>query len=194
MPVEAVARELAPYVEAFERSPQDDVKRAAFERFLDAGFPTSHDEDWKFTSLNPLTRTSFDLADPGYEADIAESGLLKGLPAHAARLVFVNGFLAPFLSSGGERTGSLTDAQPRLADAAKTFTALNTAFFSEGALVRVPAKTALPQPIYLIHLSVPGERVTFSNPRNLIVVEAGAQAAIVECYLGSGRYFTNALT
>jgi Fe-S cluster assembly protein SufD len=194
MPAEAVARELAPYLDAFERTEHSEAQRAAFERFLAAGFPDEHDEDWKFTSLKALARMNFEPADPGYAADAGESGLLAGLPGKTPRMVFVNGFFAPFLSAGSAMLENLRDVQPRYADSSKPFILLNAAFADGGALLRVPARAVVEQPIYFIYLSIPGERATFSTPRNLVVVEEGAQASIVECYLGTGSYFTNALT
>ncbi len=89
---------------------------------------------------------------------------------------------------------TLRDTQPRYADLSKPFIALNAAFASGGALLRVPARAVVEQPVYFIYLSLPGARATFSTPRNLVVVEEGAQASMVECYLGTGTYFTNALT
>ena len=194
MPVEAVARELAPYVDAFERTQHNETQRAAFERFLATGFPTQRDEDWKFTNLNALARMNFELADPAYTADVAESDLIAGLPADALRMVFVNGFFAPFLSTGGAMLENLRDIKPAYADPSKPFVAMNTAFASDGSYVRVPARTVAEQPIYLVHLSISGAHATFSTSRNLIVVEEGAHASIVEYYLGTGTYFTNALT
>ena len=35
------------------------LRRSAFDRFAATGLPTTRDEDWKYTSLAPLARTSF---------------------------------------------------------------------------------------------------------------------------------------
>ncbi len=62
MQVETAAH---PYYADFERLPGDvpawldELRRAAMDRFLDLGFPTQREEDWKFTSLNPLARLTF---------------------------------------------------------------------------------------------------------------------------------------
>jgi Fe-S cluster assembly protein SufD len=37
----------------------DELRRSAIDRFLELGFPTSKDEDWKFTNIHPVTRQSF---------------------------------------------------------------------------------------------------------------------------------------
>ena len=175
------------------------MRKNAFERFTELGFPTSREEDWKFTNLAPLTRAAFDLAGP------ADSALAEDLPGDAPRLVFVNGHFAPSVSTPGAMLENLREAQPAMLDRhlarhadyrKRSFVALNTAFLNDGAVVRVPARVIVERPVYLIHVFhiSPAPRRAFSNPRNLIVVEEGAHASIVECYLGERQYFSNAVT
>ena len=38
-----------------------DLRETAFARFCAVGFPTSHDEDWRFTNVSALARTPFRL-------------------------------------------------------------------------------------------------------------------------------------
>jgi Fe-S cluster assembly protein SufD len=76
------------------------------------------------------------------------------------------------------------------------FAALNTAFMRDGGFVHVPAGVVLEQPIHLLFVSTPGSSGA-AHPRNLIVVERGARASIVESYVGlegAGAYLTNAVT
>ena len=76
------------------------------------------------------------------------------------------------------------------------FTALNTAFFSDGAFVRVPRGHAAAEPIHLSSSAHPRTTVPADHPRVLVLVEEGAQATVVESVRGvaSERYFTNAVT
>ena len=82
----------------------DRVRREALDRFCERGFPTPRDEDWKYTNVRPIERRAFRL-DPdstggvgGAAGRAAEptirGGRLAGL-APAARIVFLNGRLAP---------------------------------------------------------------------------------------------------
>ena len=51
---------LAEFTEAARRSPWlQALREAAFERFAELGFPTTHDEEWRFTNVAPIARTSF---------------------------------------------------------------------------------------------------------------------------------------
>ena len=38
------------------------VRKNALERFLDKGFPTTRDEEWRFTNVGPLASASFTLS------------------------------------------------------------------------------------------------------------------------------------
>jgi Fe-S cluster assembly protein SufD len=204
MPADLVISEqAAPYLAQFERiSPGAgrlrELRQTAIDRFVELGFPTAREEDWKFTSLAPLARTRFDLAGP---ADVQE--LLAQLPPDDHRIVFVNGRHVPALSTLSSGTGTLVTAPPavlerhlaRYANYRKhAFVALNTAFLEDGVFVHVPNGVVLDTPIHMIHVSVAGARPTVSHPRNLILIGSGSHASVIETYLGDGEYFTNAVT
>jgi Fe-S cluster assembly protein SufD len=184
-----------------------EARRSAIESFANLGFPGSHDEDWKFTSLNALAGIAFERA----AAIDAAPERIAGLPHTANRLVFVNGYFAPRLSartSGGVIGGSLRAAleagdsgvEQHLARYASyrthPFIALNTAFLEDGAFVHVPAGAVLEEPVHIVHVSTGGPRPLVSHPRNLIVVERASQAALIETYIGFHRnsYLANAVT
>ena len=185
------------------------LRRAAIAHFAATGFPTTKDEQWGFTNIAPLTRIDFELAaatDAPTAADIAP--LHYGL----AGLVFVDGHFAPRLSQldalpagvlvKSLRKALVEDAElvcQHLGQAATSadaaFTALNTAFVQDGALVYLPKGTVLAQPVHLLFLSSGTQANTVSHPRVLIVAAAQTEATVVESYagLGSETYLTNAI-
>jgi len=73
------------------------------------------------------------------------------------------------------------------------FTALNTAFISDGAFIEIGNDVVVEQPIHLLFISS-GDSI--SHPRNLIVAGRHARASVVESYvsLRENEYFTNAVT
>ena len=78
----------------------------------------------------------------------------------------------------------------RYADYAEhAFTALNTAKAQDGAYIHVDRAVE-----GFVHLLFIGSDGYEAHPRNLIIAERGAQLAVVETYVGSGKYFTNAVT
>lgn len=193
-----------------------DLRQAGIERFAERGFPTLREEEWRFTNVAPIARTTFRLA--GKEAvDGRHHDLpLAGPAASGPLLVFVNGHFAAELSRpaglpDGVVVGSLAEAVARRSQAverdlgrladldAHAFVALNTAFFRDGAFIEVPAGVTVPQPIHLLFLDAVAGEPAMANPRNLVRLGAGSHAAIVECYVGrngapDGIHFTNAVT
>jgi Fe-S cluster assembly protein SufD len=190
------------------------VRRAAMARFVELGFPTPRDEDWRFTSLTPIAEASFALPAEGGGAPARGDLAPFGFPGlSCSRLVFVDGRYAPGLSSlrplpTGVVVSDLAGAlatHPELVEAhlaryadfhQDAFTALNTAFVRDGAFVYVRRGTVLTEPIHLLYLSTGGPAPLISHPRNLIVADEDSQAAIVEDYasLGEGASFSNAVT
>src|SRR5271169_3305122 len=91
------------------------IRKAAFERFADLGFPTTRHEQWKYTSLASLTRVGFrpaaDYLPPiGARAPrgISPAALAEYIPLH-----FYNGRFVNELSDtipAGVNIGSLAEA------------------------------------------------------------------------------------
>jgi Fe-S cluster assembly protein SufD len=190
------------------------MRRAAIARFAELGFPTIQDEDWRFTSLAPISSTVFRLAEDGGARPAARDLEPFRFPDLAcSRLVFVDGRFAPELSSlpprpAGLKIGSLAHAlgtdrdsvEPHLARYADhsqdAFLALNTAFLDDGAFVALPRGLILEEPIHLLYVSTARPTPTILHPRNLIVAAEDSQATVVEDYvsLGEGVSFANAVT
>lgn len=187
------------------------LRREAFERFLDRGFPTTNEEDWRFTSVAPLVSMEFSLnaaATAGDVPSLLRSHLGEEWERH--EIVFVNGRFSPessakeALPSGVvvESLASALESHPEDVEAvlssdpvegASVFSDLNRAFFADGAFVRVPEGVVVREPIHIVHVSstkVPA----VSHPRHIVIVERGAEVRIVESYLGADRtpYFSNA--
>ena len=188
-----------------------DLRAAALARFTGSGFPTTRQEDWRFTSVEPIAETAFELAHGADKLLTARDVHAHELcEAHRHLLVFVNGVYAPALSSveglpDGVRIGSLAAAMKSdgrlpewLAKHAwmhNPFTALNTAFLRDGGYVYVPAGVEVAEPVQLLYLSVPGRTPAVSHPRTLVVVERLGRVSVVETFAGIGDapYWTNAV-
>ena len=187
------------------------LRQEGFARFAETGFPTTHDEDWRFTSVAPVANTAFELAGP--EALVMEQLDPFGASQFASHLVFVNGLFSPELSNlsmlpKGVKIGHLaaqikndpSGVEPHLGRYLNfrrdPFAALNTAFIEDGAFVYVPRGVAVESPIYVLFVTVPGSTPTMNHPRNLIVAEENSKVTVVEDYvsLGEGITFSNAAT
>ena len=58
----------------------DRIREEARQRFSDLGFPTTHDEDWRFTSVAPIARTSF-VSGAGSQPAAASQAVTKPTPS-----------------------------------------------------------------------------------------------------------------
>jgi Fe-S cluster assembly protein SufD len=210
------------YIEAFESLEKTSkqpawlrtLRQQGFARFSDTGFPTTHDEDWRFTNLSAIANTQF---EPAPQASLNASDLERFRASDfACQLVFVNGRFAPGLSRvpallGKFKISSLAQTLVSDPDSLQAhlgqylnherdaFAALNTAFLEDGAYVLIPKGTVLEQPIYVLYVSVSGDKPFIEHPRNLIIAEENSQATVVEDYVslengGTAATFSNTAT
>jgi Fe-S cluster assembly protein SufD len=186
---------------------------AAMQRFESLGFPTMRDEDWHFTSVAPIADRVFHPAEGGRVAPETAENLVFA-KTDGPMVVFVNGCFAGELSSSDRSRGAAGVSVQSLAAAIRddssgelrgqlgniaghdnAFTALNSAFFSDGAVIRIAANVVSDTPVHLVFLSTAGEG-SVSHPRNIIIAERNSQATVVESYLATSDapYFTNTVT
>lgn len=189
------------------------LRREAVDRLSALAMPTIKDEDWRFTNLAPLKELQFQAPERKPEAvTLADLEAFVVPEAQASRMVFVNGAYAPHLSDmsalgdavtvrnlaeAGDQAHVLDSHLGRHADHREAvFTALNTAFLGDGALVHLGRERVAPAPLHLLFVSVPGAAPTLVHPRVLVVAEAMSEAVLIEDYvtLGAGVSLTNAVT
>ena len=179
-------------------------------RFDALGFPTTRDEEWKYTNLAALAATTFVAPAPDVDvtADVIEPFRFDG--DAGALAVFVNARFRPELSDlsalpEGVRVLSLAEAmttqrelvEPHLARHAdyreSAVCALNTALFEDGAFVHVGRSVVAQRPIHLLFISTGGEAPVAAFPRNLFIAEEDSKSRLVVTHGGvwSGTYLTN---
>jgi Fe-S cluster assembly protein SufD len=189
------------------------MRRSAMERFAVTGFPTSRDEEWRFTPTAGIAQTPWRPAP--HVGGIRRESLERFDFGHSewSRIVFVNGVYREELSSpsppSGVQAGSLREAlaipggviEAHLGQhapvGATPFSALNTAMIRDGGFVYVPSHAEISQPIHLLFVSTGDAAASAVHPRNLIVAERGSRSAIVESYvtIAPGTvYWTNTVT
>ena len=144
-----------------------EIRKRAVELFEAHGFPTTREEEWRFTNVSPIARAQLPNTPPNGSGQSLRAAMEQGPE-------IIEQHLAQYASC---------ESNP--------FVALNTANFEDGGFVHVPANTIIEEPVWLDFKAVPGHT---THPRNLIVIGPGSQVRIVERYTGAGEYFTNAVT
>lgn len=179
-----------------------DIRRQAADRFAALGFPHTKIEDWKYTSVKAITKRDF--ARPDAQAATADASAVEalripGLETH--RLVFVNGHFAAALSDRdvdqtGLRVRSLAAVladdpealRERFAAIAPNdfsgFTALNTAYADDGAVIEIAPKTQVERPIELVFISTAQEQPIAAQPRVVLTAGHHAEATLIEHFVG----------
>jgi Fe-S cluster assembly protein SufD len=78
----------------------------------------------------------------------------------------------------------------------KAFTALNTAFFTDGLFVQLEAGKVLDAPVHAVYVSTNGSQTTQSHLRNLLVLANDSKVNVIEHYWGENvsAYLTNVVT
>src|ERR1044072_1435398 len=133
------------------------ARARAFARFEETGFPTTDEEEWKYTNVAPIARASFRPA-AGVGATLEAGAVEPFVYAEARRscLLFVNGFFPAELSPleaippggvvasladarAGDRAGVVREHFGRLAESGDALAALNTAFACGGAFLHAAA-------------------------------------------------------
>lgn len=191
----------------------------AFGIFQARGFPTTKEEDWRYTKLDALTRTAFQApptqaATALFHADLQPYLLLE---PSTIRLVFVNGRYVPELSSKplvrdavqvqslqASLRGSSESEENMLKEhfgkragmTGRPFYALNSAFLQDGAWIRLGSSAHLDHPIHLLFVSTAEQQPFAAHPRVVVHAERGSRATLVESYVAvkEGRYLNNSVT
>ena len=188
------------------------LRRKGFDNFSRLGFPTARrgNEAWKYTNVAPVARAEFS-APTGSETPSTET-LHETLPwiEDWNMLVFLNGRFSPELSAihdaGSVTVSSLSAlvesdgavARQHLGSLASVeddgFTALNTAFVGDGAVVHVPDGGRVERPVHLAFVSTEEDSFV-AHPRVLVVAGSESEATVIESYvsLGENSYFNNAV-
>jgi len=191
-------------------------REEALVRFSEKGFPTIRQEDWKYTSLEPVFENDYviDAASARQGLDLHRLQPFLIEEREWPRLVFINGFFSPessFLPSGFSKfnAGSLREAVAngncgdRFWKSPASFkktgvTDFNEAFWTDGFFLHVPDGTVLEKPFHLLFITLPavtGEK-PLSAPRNLVILDRKSRATVIESHVSFGKdvHFSNAVT
>jgi Fe-S cluster assembly protein SufD len=150
---------------AFEHMVRDD---AAWAVFAERGLPTTHDEDWRFTSLAPLEGIAF---EPAGAAAPPRAQL------EAARARVGDSQLVLVANDGAAGAWRMRDtSRAKLSP----FAALNAALRTGGAELELRGQ----ETIHLLHW-LGGATHPAVSPAARITARAGASATVVEHFIGA---------
>jgi Fe-S cluster assembly protein SufD len=173
-----------------------EARKAAIGEFAALGLPHRRIEAWKYTDLRNAIKEALppvlagDAAASRQEIDTALEGLAE---IDAYRVVFVDGRYRAELSdvagAKGLEVAPLAAALPKseglvatVSPGQEAVVALNTAFMTDGALVRIADGVKLAKPLLLVFARA-AKLPSLVTTRNIVRVGAGAGATLIEAYV-----------
>ena len=180
-------------------SPIHDIRSKSIKEFEKVGFPDKKNEFWKYTPIKKVLNeelTIFKKKRHLIEFDKVKDFFLGGIESY--KIVFIDGMYDPLWSSTTHKgadicilssvlenkkySNVISKYYNTIVDSKESFSLLNTSFSKEGAYVNIPKNIELDKPIEIIHINSGGESSLMLQPRNLIILEKGSKAQIVESH------------
>lgn len=182
------------------------LRREAFANFSDTGFPSTSEEEWRYTNVSALEKKQFKAITK--ENSINEALLKPYYLNDAWIVVFIDGHFSKQYSrldnlDEGLELESMADIlntqaeklEPYLGQAVSNdehnFISFNTAWFNDGLFLKLASKQVLTKPIQLLHfVSTPD---CLATTRHIIVTSEYSEAQIIETFVGENTYLTTAV-
>src|SRR3989339_631693 len=179
--------------------PVHELRRSAISKFSELQFPTTRDEEWKYTNISPLLKHDFvpvQKSAEDYEFEV--NHFLFDKMEHSL-IVFINGMYSSGLSKikdlpKGVVVKSLSEA---IKEENHIFTSLSAAFVQDGAFIYIPDGKVVEDPIHILFLTISDNQKILVQPRNLFVAGKNSQFTIIEHFASTSDediYFTNSVT
>ena len=190
-------------------TPLHSLRKKAIEKFMESGFPTNKDEEWRFTNIAPLLKFNFtpSVLHNNLKLDQSEIErlLIKNLQVNL--IVFINGryeedysIILPQAEMIEVIDYSLNQSEFNnhylFSENDNGFSALNSAFSLDGAIIKIPDNLIVEDPVHLLFISGDKDNKLLIQPRNIILTGKNCQVKIIESYhsLYENPYLFNGIT
>lgn len=164
----------------------DEIKSIAEATLINTDFPTTRNENWKYTRVSKLGKIDFtnDLGNVSQIEDFI-------IDPTKSTLVFVNGHYSDRLSSreipNGVTVQLLSESNEISSSILKTegelFNALNTAHLVDGVAINIDSKAVIENPIQIIHILDGVQQL--SNFKTVIKAGAFSNANIIQGFFST---------
>lgn len=190
-------------------------RKNAIENFSNLNFPTTKDEEWKYTNISPILNYKFKpvlvnfVKSKTFTEEEIKSLLFS--EENFTNIIFINGVYSVELSSNVSSDlliilplSKAIKKYPEIIEKyivnnndinLNIFNALNSAFAKEGIFIFVKPNQIIEKPIQILFFTSSNEEI-FTTPRNLILLGENSQAKIIESYAGLNNttYFTSTVS
>jgi len=215
---------LAPFEELAEKLSENTntdkfilSKKIALEAIENGTFPTTRNEEWKFTDIKSILSNKFELQSKENSVDSTldlnefdcylNSKLSNEKELNSHILVFINGYFSEQHSSikiSEKETGNkitiktLSSIETNNSifdtflskfenDSVSIFSDLNTAFATDGYVIDIGNNQELELPVFVYFVNDASQKNTLSQVRNYISVGENSRCTVVENYITKGE-------
>ena len=186
------------------------LRHEALEKFSARGFPSPREEEWRYTNVSGIEKKLFLPAASVTASDVDRNWLKSYQLQDAWSVVLVDGHFSAELSvlEGLPETVAIMNMADALVKQPDTlekyinravnndehsFVAFNTAWFTDGLFVHIPAKQILEKPVQVLHVATRADVLT--TTRTVIIADEMADAKIIETFAGlDNAYLSAAVT
>jgi Fe-S cluster assembly protein SufD len=188
----------------------EEQRLKALSQFSEQGFPSSHEEEWRYTNVSAIEKKLFS-PTINKTINLVDIERLKLYQLQEAwSVVLVDGHFSAELSSLDDLpvdvlVMGMADALQKLPETLEnyinqsvnidenSFIAFNTAWFTDGLFVSVNAKRILEKPIQVLHVAT--QQDVLAATRTVIILDKMAEASIIETYVGyDNAYLSSTVT
>ena len=188
----------------------EEQRLKALSQFSEQGFPSSHEEEWRYTNVSAIEKKKFS-PTINKTKNLVDIEWLKLYQLQEAwSVVLVDGHFSAELSSLEDLpvdvlVMGMADALQKLPETLEnyinqsvnidenSFIAFNTAWFTDGLFVSVNAKRILEKPIQVLHVAT--QQDVLAATRTVIILDKMAEASIIETYVGYDKaYLSSTVT
>ena len=163
------------------------VRQQAFDYFKDQGVPTRKDENWKYTSLQFLTKSEFSIVDSKVQKYLPQ--IKSHLNPDFYNIVFFNGILQKELSDSIPHIKfDHLDLKSEIYE--DSLMALNWAMTEDPLSLEVPDGKIVDKPVHILMYTA-SENLTLVNSHLQIIVGEKSRLTLIENYQGEGASASN---
>ncbi len=175
------------------------LRTQALDHFSAQGFPSLREEEWRYTNVSAIEKKLFSPSITRTSSHIDKDWLKRNQLEDVWSIVLLDGhFSAEYSVLDGlpDSVSVMSMAEaliqcPKLLEtylgqavenSEHGFIAFNTAWFTDGLLVHIPARLVLARPIQVLHIATQAD--VLATTRSIIIADEMAEVNVIESFAG----------
>ena len=174
-----------------EDSKLRNIRHAAFDHFVELGFPTKKWEEWQFTDFTNLSKSKFRLSIADDLPNLPDE--IPGRIPNTHLILIVNGHYQSQLSDLPNGVTVSTNQEYLNFNSlahnvnGNPFMSLNTSMMNSGVPIKVDKNVTIKKPIQVIYLMIDFHDHLMNHPRFYFDIGSNSQVTIIEHYVGKAQ-------